>query len=296
MLFLARFILKGQSQAALVAATMAMLGLLFPPAAWISAAVIVLVTLVNGAQRGLFTIALSLLGTALFAFVIFATPQVAIIFVLLAWLPAWMVAAILRQTVSLAYSLQILTAVCLLAVALIYMLYPDFGELWREPLDQMVSQLAQQSSEMTLAELQTTANWIIEFLPGLFVSSIMLGTLVSVLIGRWWQAVFYNPGGFGKEFRELNLGRISAVIAIVIIVMAMLANSIFAFALLAVIFVLYGIQALSLLHAIVHIRQLNSMWLFVFYIILFFIPHVLLLLVLLGLFDPWMDIRRRIAA
>jgi hypothetical protein len=295
-LFLARFILKGQSQAALVAATMAMLGLLFPPAAWISAAVIVLVTLVNGAQRGLFTIALSLLGTALFAFVIFATPQVAIIFVLLAWLPAWMVAAILRQTVSLAYSLQILTAVCLLAVALIYMLYPDFGELWREPLDQMVSQLAQQSSEMTLAELQTTANWIIEFLPGLFVSSIMLGTLVSVLIGRWWQAVFYNPGGFGKEFRELNLGRISAVIAIVIIVMAMLANSIFAFALLAVIFVLYGIQALSLLHAIVHIRQLNSMWLFVFYIILFFIPHVLLLLVLLGLFDPWMDIRRRIAA
>jgi len=41
-LFLASFILKGQSQAALVAAAMAILGLLVPPAAWISAATIVL--------------------------------------------------------------------------------------------------------------------------------------------------------------------------------------------------------------------------------------------------------------
>ncbi len=67
MLFLARFILKGQSQAALVAATMALLGLLVPPAAWISAATIVLVTLVNGPQRGLITTGLALLATAILA-------------------------------------------------------------------------------------------------------------------------------------------------------------------------------------------------------------------------------------
>ena len=67
MLFLASFILKGQSQAALVAATLAILGLIFPPAAWISAAAIVLVTLVHGPQRGLITTAMSLLGAALVA-------------------------------------------------------------------------------------------------------------------------------------------------------------------------------------------------------------------------------------
>ena len=205
MLFLAKFILKGQSQAALVAATLAILGLILPPAAWISAAVIVLVTLVYGPQRGLITTAFSLLGAALFAYLIFATPQVAVVFVLLAWLPAWLLAVVLRQSVSLAYSLQILTATCLLAVALIYMLYPDFGELWREPLDQLVAQLVEQSDELSLAELQQTEDWVIEFLPGLFVSSIMFGTMLSLFLGRWWQAVFYNPGGFAKEFQSLNL-------------------------------------------------------------------------------------------
>ena len=80
MLFLASFILKGQSQAALVAAAMAILGLAFPPAAWISAAVIVLVTLVNGPKNGLITTAFSVVGAALFAYLIFSVPQVAAVF------------------------------------------------------------------------------------------------------------------------------------------------------------------------------------------------------------------------
>ncbi len=295
MLFLATFILKGQSQAALVAATMAILGLILPPAAWISAAVIVLVTLVHGPQRGLITTALSLLGAALFAYLIFATPQVAVVFVLLAWLPAWLLAVVLRQSVSLAYSLQILAAVCLLAVVLIYMLYPNFGELWREPLDHLVNQLVEQSDEFSLAELKQTEDWVIKFLPGLFVSSIMFGTMLSLFLGRWWQAVFYNPGGFAKEFQSLNLGKISALCAIAIMLMAMLTNSVFAIALVTIVFVLYGMQALSLLHAVIRIRQLKATWLFAVYLSIFFIPQLLLLLILASFVDPWLDIRQRIS-
>lgn len=294
MLFLARFILKGQSQAALVAASMAILGLLVPPAVWISAAVVVLVTLVHGPQRGLLTTALALLGAALFAYLIFAIPQVAVAFVLLAWLPAWSLAVILRQTVSLAYVLQILTVISLLAVVVLYTLFPDFGEYWRQPLHQMVNQLAQQSDEFDLAELQRTENLIIEFLPGLFVSSIMFGTLLSLFLGRWWQAVFYNPGGFAKEFQSLNLGRISASIALLITLLAVVFNNVFAFAMVTVILVLYLVQGMSLMHAAVKIRQINAGWLFVTYIAMFFIPHLVLLLVVAGLIDPWLDIRHRI--
>jgi len=293
-LFLASFILKGQSQAALVAATMAILGLIVPPAAWISGAAIVLVTLVNGPQRGLITTAMSLIGAAIFAYLIFSAPQVAVIFVLLAWLPAWIIATILRQTVSLAYSLQVLTAICILAVVMLYVLYPNFGELWREPLDHMVVQLAEQSDEFSLAELKQTENWVIDFLPGLFASSIMFGTMLSLFLGRWWQAVFYNPGGFAKEFQSLNLGKISALIAIAIMLMAMLANSVFAIALVTVVFVLYGMQALALLHAAIRIRKLNAAWLFFVYLIMFFIPHLVLLLIFVSFADPWLDIRQRI--
>jgi len=294
-LFLASFILKGQSQAALVAATMAILGLALPPAAWISAAAIVLVTLVNGPKSGLITTALSLVGAALFAFLIFSAPQIAIVFVLLAWLPAWLVASVLRQTVSLAYSLQILTLISMLAVIMLYLLYPNLGELWREPLDVIVKQMAEQYEDFSLAELKQTEDWIIAFMPGLFASSIMFGTMLSLFLGRWWQAVFYNPGGFGKEFRSLNLGRISALCAGAILMAAAVIDSVFVVAMATVVLVLYGMQALSLLHAAVKIRQLNAVWLFFIYLIMFFIPHVLLLLIMASFVDPWLDIRQRIS-
>lgn len=295
MLFLAKFVLKGQSQAALVVASMAVLGLMVPPAAWISAAAIVLVTLVHGQKSGLITTALSSLGAAIFSYLIFATPQVAVIFVLLVWLPAWLMAMILRQTVSLAFSLQVLTAISLFAIALIYMLFPNFGELWREPLDRMVVELAQQSDQFSLTELKQTQDWIIAFLPGLFAGSIMFGTILSLLLGRWWQAVFYNPGGFAEEFQSLNLGKRVAIVAVLIMLMAMFANNVFAIAMVTVVFVLYGIQALSLLHAAINIRQLNGTWLWVFYVIMFFVPQFLLLLIVASLADPWLDIRRRLA-
>jgi hypothetical protein len=294
-LFLASFILKGQSQAALVAATFATLGLIFPPAAWISGAAIVLVTLVNGPQRGLVTTALSFFGAALFAYLIFSAPQVAMVFVLIAWLPAWLLAMVLRQTISLAYSLQLLTAVSLFAVVLMYMLFPDFGELWRESLDIMVKQLAEQSDEFSLAELQSTENWVIEFLPGLFASSIMFGAMLSLFLGRWWQAVFYNPGGFAKEFQSLNLGKVSALCAIALIIIAMIADNVFALALVTVVLVLYSMQALSLMHAVIRIREMKAVWLFVIYLIMFIVPHFLLLLILLSIVDPWLDIRQRVS-
>ena len=295
MLFLARFILKGQSQAALVAATTAILGLMFPPAAWLSAAAIALVTLVHGVQRGLVAMVLSLLGAALFAYLIFSVPEIVIDYVLLIWLPAWLVAAILRQTVSLALSLQVLTAICLLVVAVLYQWYQDFGEHWRQPLDMLVTQLAEQSADISVVELKQTEEWIIRFLPGLFVSSIMFGTMLSLFLARWWQAVLYKPCGFGKEFQDLNLGKISALAGIAIILVSVAGNSIFAFAMATVVFVLYSIQALSLLHAAIRIRKLSSAWLFVMYLTMLFIPQLLMLLMLVGFADPWLDIRQRLA-
>jgi hypothetical protein len=181
----------------------------------------------------------------------------------------------------------------LLAVIMLYVLFPNFGEFWREPLDQMVVQLAQQSNEFSLAELKQTEDWIIEFLPGLFVSSIIFGSMVSLLLGRWWQAVYYNPGGFAKEFQSLNLGKISALVAATIMLIAALVNSVFAIALVTVVFVLYSMQALSLVHAAIEIRQVNTAWLIMIYLIMLFIPQVVLLLMFASFVDPWLNIRQR---
>jgi len=292
-LFLASFVLRGQSQAALVAATLALLGLLFPPAAWISGAAIGLVTLVKGPQQGLLAVLLSAIGAAVFAMLVLDVAHITVLFVLLVWLPVWLVATILRQTVSLALSLQALTALGMFAVLLLYTAFPQVGELWREALDQVMLQLAEQSPDFDAADMQQTKDWLIAYLPGLMVSSVLFGTLVSLLLARWWQAVFYNPGGFASEFQALDLGKTSAMIAALITAAAMLLDSVMVVALMTVVLMLYLVQGLALMHALIRIRGVHGAWLVVLYLMIFFIPHLMLVLFILALFDPWLDFRNR---
>ena len=97
MVFLARFILKGPSQAALVAAATAMLGILFAPAVWVSAAAIALVTLVTDQRKGAMVLAYATLGAGVFSMLVFSSPLIAVYFILMAWLPAWLAAMVLKQ-------------------------------------------------------------------------------------------------------------------------------------------------------------------------------------------------------
>jgi hypothetical protein len=296
MIFLARFILKGPSQAALAAAALAILGLLLPPAAWLSGAAIGVVTLVNGHRAGLVLTAYAAVGAALFAAIIFSVPLVALYFVLLVWLPVWAVAVVLRQTVSLALSLQLLTLVSLAGILVLYLLFPDFGEYWREPLNTMIQQLLDSNSGFNEAHLKLVEEQVIRILPGLFASSFMVGAMLSLFLARWWQAVFYNPGGFGKEYRALNLGQVAALIALAITVAALAFKADVLNAMTLVVFSLYLNQGVAVLHAVFAGRKLNRTWLYLVYGLMFFIPQVVVLLAMAGLADTWIDFRRRLIA
>ncbi len=305
MILLAGFILKGPFQAALVAAAMAILGMLFPPVTWISAAAIVLVTLVNGYKQGLVTTAIAYLGAAVFAYIILLkmatgsalSPLVALemvlYFALLVWLPAWMVSATLKLTISLAYSLQFLAIVSLIAIAVFYTLYPNFGELWRQYFDQLFGQLAAQSDKVSLATLKNMENGLIHFLPGLFVSSLMFGTMLSLFLGRWWQAIYFNPGGFAKEFQALSLGKATTLVGLTIIVLSLLLKTYVMYAFMAIVMMLYLVQGVAILHAVFKIKQLHLIWLILTYALMMFVPQIMLLLIFVGLVDSWADIRQR---
>jgi hypothetical protein len=293
-ILLARFILRGYSQAALVAATTALLGLLFPPAAWLSAAAIALVTLVKGGQNGLLTTVISMIGAAVFTSLIFEYPLIMLVFVAIVWLPAWMTAMVLRKTVSLALSLQALTAVSIIAVVAVYLLYPHAGEMWRQTFDELFKQLSQQSSDVDMASLKRSEDWLLAYLPGLFVSGLMFTTTLSLLLARWWQAVIYNPGGFAGEFQRLNLGRVSATIALLCLLATMLTDSVMVSSIMTVVLMLYIVQGLSLIHAVVNIRKVSGIVLVIFYMAMFFIPQLALALFVAALADPWFDLRRRL--
>jgi len=295
MFFLARFILKGSSQAALVAATMAMVGLILPPAAWISSAAIAVVTLVRGIRQGALVMAMAVIGSALFAALIFGVPHVALYFALLTWLPVWILAVILKQTVSLAMCLQVGTAMSIMAVIVIYALFPEFSELWREQFDVIVKQIAAQSDAFQLTELEQIKERVLELLPGIFASSLLFTTLLSLYIARWWQAGIYNPGGFSREYKSLNLGNLMGLFTVGLIIAAVLMATDVTYSLLLVVSSIYLMQGTAIMHAVFARKQLNAVWLYLVYVLMLFVPHIVVLLTIIGLMDTWIDIRRRMS-
>jgi hypothetical protein len=297
MISLARFILKGYSQAALVAASMAMLGLLLPPVAWMSGAAVGLVTLVNGHRNGLLVTAIAGIGTAVFSGLILSIPELAIYYVLLVWLPVVMVAVVLRQTVSLVLCLQLIAGVSLFGIIVLYVFFPDFGEIWRSSLNMMADDLiANSNGTLDNEQLQLIIDQVVSLLPGFFASSFMIGTMISLYLARWWQAVIYNPGGFGKEFRAINLGKATAFIALAIAITASLIRADIFNAMVLVVFALYLNQGIAVLHAVFAGKQFHAVWLFMIYLLMFFVPHIVVLLALAGLADTWIDFRRRLVA
>lgn len=297
MISLGRFILSGYSQAALVAASTAMLGLLFPPVVWISGAVVALVTLVNGHRYGLVVTAIAAVATAVLALLMRSLPEVALYYVLLVWLPLVMVAVVLRQTVSLVLSLQLVAGVSLLGIVLLYQFFPDIGELSRSLLNTMAADLMENSEgAIDEQQMQLVIDRVVRILPGFFASSFMIGTLLSLYLARWWQAAIFNPGGFGKEFRALRLGKMTASIALVIALSAAFVKTDVLNAMLLVVFALYLNQGIAVLHAVFKAKQLSAVWLYAVYLMMFFVPYSVVLLALAGLADTWIDFRGRLLA
>lgn len=293
---LASFVMRGRSQAALVAAVAAVLSLLLPPILIIGGGAVALVTLRRGAGEGLLAIVLAGLGTAVLAYPIFATLTPAVGIMLLFWLPLWLLAVILRSTVSLVWTLQISAVLGGLLVIGFYLVLDDPGAWWLGVLNEVFRPVLQEANldidETALNELMTT---LAPLMPGLMAANLLASLLLGLLLGRWWQALLYNPGGFRAEFHQLRLGRQMAVIALGIIGLALI-TGIPLFANLALVLgLIYGLQGVALVHGVVGKTGLGWGWLAGFYALLIIaLPQLVALLCLMGIADAWVDLRARI--
>jgi hypothetical protein len=134
----------------------------------------------------------------------------------------------------------------------------------------------------------------IRMIPGFLAVSVLFGTMISLLLARWWQSMILNPGGFAREFQALNLGKTAAAVATVVVIIVALAGSELWYAMLLIVLALYTTQGVSILHAVFRGRQLNRVWLYLIYLVMFFSPQVVAMLVLIGIADAWIDFRGRL--
>ena len=129
---------------------------------------------------------------------------------------------------------------------------------------------------------------------GLVATILAIGSIMSLMLARWWQAGVQNPGGFQKEFHGFSIDAKIAVILIVILVVGQF------FSQSAQIWVDIAalpliIAGIALVHFAVKLFGQGRQWLAFLYVGMIMVGKpVTLLLVVLGLTDSLIDLRSRL--
>lgn len=280
---LAEFIMRGRMQATLVVVVSAALPLLF----WLSAAAGSLVLLRRGSSDALGILVWALLPAIGWWY--FGEPRT-----LLVLLGALGLALLLRASQSWNRVL-----LCSVALGLVYGVV--LGAVFREPIVAMAGELQKLlphmldgvHQQMSVDERARLDSLIAPVLTGLIAALLQIVSLLSLMLGRYWQALLYNPGGFGREFRALRLPPAPAMLLLVGMLLgpnlgpqlAMLTP------LCSVPLVFAGI---ALLHGLVAQKRLAKFWLVGLYItLLLFMQLTYPLLVVLAIVDSLFDFRGR---
>lgn len=278
---LAQFVMRGPVYAAGVAALMAALPFMF----WVSGAVIALVMLRVGIAAG-FNVVLWGLLPALGWVWVGQDPTALSVLV-----EVTLMAIVLRQTASWEKTL-IAGAASALAVGMIVpaLLPALFDQLVHVGMD-VLQNIDPEASDLSNGTLEAATRQIM--LASLAASQFALA-IASLMLGRSWQARLYNVGGFRQEFHSLRLSIPMALglVAVMVVLPQVGLSSMLVVAVAGTPLVLAG---LALVHGAIGRRGLSAGWLVGFYVLMMVLgPSLLLLLVLIAIFDSWIDFRSRI--
>ncbi|MCG6867311.1 MAG: DUF2232 domain-containing protein [Gammaproteobacteria bacterium] len=290
---LATYIMAGRLQAATAVLGFVVLAFVLPPLSLLSGAALALVTLRSGASNGLQVAALALAVATALGWLALGTPSAGLIFGLVQWAPVFILALVLRYTISLRLAVGTAAVLGLVLLGVLHTAVPDLAALWTALLDEYFRTNLEQV-EVPAEQIDETLQTASVIMTGAVVSSLMLVAVLSLLIARWWQSVLYNPGGFRSEFQELRLGRPLAIVGTALLVAAYLQKSsaLTEAALVALLpFLLQGIAVVHGLSA----RSANPVpWLIGLYALLIIaMPQMMAALIALGVMDNFVDLRRR---
>lgn len=295
---LANYAVRGPLQAALVASSTLILSVVLAPLVVISSAVIALVWMRLGPRSAAIAIAISLAFTTVIALLTALPVMAPAGFMVSSWLPVLVMAWVLRDTVSLNLALLAGAGLIALILAVVYLAIPDPAAYWRELFDNIMDSgrlRPQQFEGLQEEEVNKLMDAASRYATGLYAGIWFALSAVGLLLARAWQARLYNPGGLQKEFHELRFGHVSGLVGVGLILAALLTRSEFLYGLAAIACVLFTLQGLAVLHAIVARREMHRGWLVALYVLFMFVPLSLLVVMALGLSDTWLEYRNKFA-
>jgi len=284
---IAEFIMRGRMQATLVVAGCAAMPLLY----WLGAAAGCLVLLRRGLRDALGVLALGLLP-ALIWWLYSDDPRA-----LLVPLGSASLALVLRASESWNRVLLVSIAMGVVFSVVLGMAFgPQIEMLAQALIKVMPSLLGDVYQQMSVDEQARFASLITPILTGLIAALLQIVSVLSLIVGRYWQALLYNPGGFGREFRAVRipLGPAMLLLAGVVVSPNLGVQMARLVPLGSVPLVFAG---LALIHGLVAQKRLANFWLVGLYVtLLLFMQLIYPLLVVLAIVDSLIDFRGRLAS
>lgn len=284
--------MRGRMQAIIVASTLALVSLVMPPVSIVSSASVALVTLRRGVIEGLIVLACSTALAALLGFFLLGNYQFVLLYGVVLWVPVWLISIILREGRYLSLAVEIAVLLGVFGVVGFYLYDNDLASMWKNMLTQMVP------ANAPVEDVQHTVDMLSHYMTGIIAAASVFGLLFALFLGRWWQALLYNPGGFRQEFLSLKTRPRLAVGSIVVVIIASLSSGIIAevsWNVAILLFVLYTFTGTAVLHTVFASMKMGRFIVPMFYVTLFLIPHAMLPVALVGLSDTWMNLRNKIS-
>ncbi len=296
---LARFVMSGRLPAIGLAAASLLLSLPAPPLssplAYVSGGIVALVSLSQSLLESLGVLIGAAVLTALVASLIYTTALPVVGAALILWVPVLCGARILKASNDLPVTLLALTLLAVMLVVVFHLSLGDTIAWWEDHLSPVLKPVLEQQG-MDSSVVAQIAPWM----TGLLATALLVGIVLSLLLGRWWQAVVFNRGSFGEEFRRLQFGRLIAGATLLVWAATAIPDMPWRSGFLDIGIVLvvpFVLAGLAVLHGLVHSLRLHKGWLVVVYIMIIVAsPAVELLLALLGLADSWLNIRQRVSS
>jgi hypothetical protein len=286
--FLAGYIMQGRIQAMLVASTLAVLSLIVPPISIVSSATVALVTLRAGALEGLLVLVSSCLAAAILGSIVINNFQFAAVYGVVLWLPVWLISIVLREGRHLSLAVEISVLLGILGIIAFYQLNSEPADIWINILSKI----------KPLADMQDKIPLYAHFTTGVVAAGTVFTLLFGLFLGRWWQALLYNPGGFSREYKALSTKPRMAIGSLLVILVAVYGNvgSETAWNIIVALFVFYAFIGTAVAHCILATKKRSRLYIGLLYGALFLIPQAMLITAVIGLIDPWLHFRNNISS
>ncbi|GMQ96768.1 MAG: hypothetical protein BMS9Abin15_0448 [Gammaproteobacteria bacterium] len=290
---LAALVMKSRSLAIAITVVTAIVSFLFPPIIVLSLAVITLLTLRRGSMEGVTITTAAMVAVILLGFAMPGNMQTSLVIFPVLWLPVLLLATIYRQTVSLQWTAISTTVFGVVVVIGFYLAWDDPQAVWLDVLEHTRPMLVQTGAFKDPAQVDELIKGMARIFSGVAASVMVILLLCGLLMGRWWQAMLFNPGGFRREFHALRLGPATGWLMLAMLGLSLMIRHPLLIDITTVVWVVFAFQGLAMFHGLLANVNSGLVWLSLIYISILLLPTISVVLSGIGLLDTWFDFRAR---